>query len=99
VPDDARLFEVISRGEFAINGFRDRDLRALPYADLTASKPGQRRHATAVTRWLALLRAHGLIRKVAGTHRYHLSNKGRVMVTALITIRNVGTDAMTKLAA
>jgi hypothetical protein len=98
-PDDALLFEAISRGEFAINGFRNRDLRALLYADQNASKPEQRRHAAAVTRRLALLRAHGLIRKVAGTHRYHLSNKGRVIVTALITIRNVGTDAITKLAA
>jgi hypothetical protein len=96
----ARLYpRLVSRGEFAINGFRNRDLRALLYADQHASKPEQRRHAAAVTRQLALLRAHGLIRKVAGTHRYHLSSQGRVIVTALITIRNAKTDAITKLAA
>lgn len=98
-PADARLFDAISRGEFAINGFRNRDLRALLYADARAPKSEQRRHAAAVSRQLALLRAHGLIRKVPGTHRYHLSDRGRVIVTALITVRNVGTEELTKLAA
>ena len=52
-----------------------------------------------MSRKLALLRAHGLIRKVAGTHRYHLSAQGRIIVTALITARNASIDALTKLAA
>lgn len=98
-PADAKLFEAISRGEFAINGFRNRDLRRLLFADADPPKPEQRRHAAAISRQLALLRAHGLIKKVRGTHRYHLSNRGRVIVTALMTIRNLGTEALAKLAA
>lgn len=98
-PADAALLEAISRGEFALNGFRNRDLRALLFADAAASPHEQRRHAAAVSRKLALLRAHRLIRKVPATHRYHLSAKGRTIVTALLTARNASTDLITKLAA
>lgn len=98
-PDDAKLIEAISRGEFTINGFRNRDLRALLYADDSAPREQQRRHAAAVSRKLALLRAHRLIRKVQGTHRYHLTDHGRLIVTALIGIRNIGTSKVLQLAA
>nr|WP_294516776.1 hypothetical protein [uncultured Rhodopila sp.] len=90
---------MISRGEFAINGFRNRDLRLRLFADADAGKADQHRHAAAVSSQLALLRAHGLVKKVRGTHRYHLTKPGRLIVAALITVRNVGTDALMKLAA
>jgi hypothetical protein len=98
-PDDAKLIEAISRGEFTINGFRNRDLRGLLFADQGASRQQQRRNAAAVSRKLALLRAHRLIRKVPGTHRYHISNRGRIIVTALIAARNSRAEALIKLAA
>lgn len=98
-PADAMLMEAISRGEFSINGFRNRDLRRLLFADETASPSEQRRHAAAVTRKLALLRAHGLIRKLAGTHRYQLTATGRTAITALLAARNASANLITKLAA
>jgi len=52
-----------------------------------------------VSRKLALPRAHRLITKAPGTHRYHLSTKGRIIVTALITARNANSNALAKLAA
>lgn len=39
--EDARLLAAVSRGEFSINGFRNRDLRALLYP--TSSDPDDRR--------------------------------------------------------
>ena len=98
-PADGELLEAISRGEFALNGLRNRDLRRLLFDDAEASRHDQRRHAAAVSRKLALLRAHRLIRKVPRTHRYHLTDHGRTIVTALITARNANTNALTKLAA
>jgi hypothetical protein len=98
-PDDAKLIEAISRGEFTIAGFRNRDLRPLLFADAPASTSERRRQAAAISRKLALLRAHGLIRKVHGTHRYHLTKEGRTIVTALVTLRTTSTDSLTKLAA
>jgi len=96
---DARLFEAIGRGEFAISGFRNRDLRLRLFADARAGKADQRRHARAVSRLLSLLWTHRLIARVNGTHRYHLTKHGRTIVTASITLRNVGTEQLSKLAA
>ena len=98
-PADAALIEAIGRGEFTINGFRNRDLRRMLFADASVSKPEQRRQAVSVSRKLLLLRAHHLIRKVPHTHRYHLTDAGRIAVTALLTARRVSTQQLTKLAA
>ncbi|MGO9634740.1 MAG: hypothetical protein ACLPX1_12705 [Steroidobacteraceae bacterium] len=98
-PADAALIEALGRGEFCINGFRNRDLRQLLFTRASMSKPEQRRQAAVVSRKLALLRAHHLIRKVPHTHRYHLTEAGRIAVTALITARNASTQELTKLAA
>jgi hypothetical protein len=38
-PDDTKLLDAISGGEFTINGFRNRDLRGLLFADDDASEP------------------------------------------------------------
>jgi hypothetical protein len=73
-PADAALIEALGRGEFGINGFRHRDLRQLLFTGASVLKPEQRRQAAAISRKLALLRAHHLIRKVAHTHRYHFTD-------------------------
>ena len=98
-PADAGLLEAISRGEFTLNGFRNRDLRGLLFDDAADPKHERRRNAAAVSRKLALLRAHRLIRKVPRTHRYHLTDRGRRAVTALLTARNANANVLTKLAA
>lgn len=86
---DARLLEAVSLGQFAINGFRNRDIRAILYPATAASHAVQsKRQSAAVTRKLRLLRAHGLVRKVAHTHRYVVSDKGRIAITALLAARN-----------
>ena len=56
--EDGALLEAISRGEFAINGLRNRDLQRLLYKTKAAG-PEQRRRAGAITRKLRLLRGHG----------------------------------------
>jgi hypothetical protein len=97
-PADATALDTISRGEWAIHGFRNRDLRAALYsAPRDASE--RRRLAGRVTRLLALLRAHKLIRKVTGTHRYMLTARGRTIVTALLAARKASIDELLKIAA
>lgn len=98
-PDDAILLTAISRGEFTLNGLRNRDIRALLFSKPARSQAEQKRRAAAVSRKLRLLRAHRLIRKVPRTHRYHLTTAGRIAITALITARNASTQELTKLAA
>jgi len=95
---DARLLEIVNRGEFAINGFRNRDVRALLFSG-KGTEQEQKRRVGAITRKIRLLRAHGLIRKVSGTHRYVVSEKGRRIITALLTARQADVEQLTALAA
>jgi hypothetical protein len=81
---DGELLRCLAHGDFLINGFRNRDLRALLHKP-TADAKEQRRQAGAITRKLALLKAHGLIVKVQKTHRYRLSAAGARITTALAT--------------
>jgi len=47
-----------------------------------------RRRSAWVSRRLRLLRAHGLIHKLPGTHRYQLTVGGRKAITAILTALN-----------
>lgn len=95
---DAALLAAINRGEFALNGFRNRDLRQLLFPGRHTSMQ-MKRQAGIITRQLRLLRAHGLIKKITGSHRYHLSKLGRRIITALLAAREADIEALTKLAA
>lgn len=95
---DAELLAVVNRGEFALNGFRNRDLRG--HLDCGhGSVREERQRMAAVSRKLALLRAHGLIAKVSKTHRWVVTSKGRRIITALLTARQADIEQLTQLAA
>jgi hypothetical protein len=47
-----------------------------------------------VGRQLALLRGHGLIRKVSRTHRYLVTEKGRRVITALLAAQRANTEQL-----
>jgi len=81
---DGDLLRTVARGDFLVQGFRNRDLRVALFGD-TADATEQRRQAARVTRQLRLLRAHGFILKVHKTHRYQLSAQGRRVLTALLS--------------
>jgi hypothetical protein len=97
--DDSTLLEAISRGEFAINGFRNRDLQAIFFPRAAKSPEEARRRSAWVSRKLRLLRAHGMISKVAGTHRYQLTASGRKASTAILTALRSTVRQLTPLAA
>jgi hypothetical protein len=99
-PNDLALLKAVVRGEFNLNGFRNRDLAGLLYAsdrELTAIE--KRRQSSAITRKLRLLRAHGLIKKVPKTLRYHLTASGSKAITAVIAALHASSDSLIKLAA
>jgi hypothetical protein len=98
-PADVALLEAINRGEFLVNGFRNRDLRALLFPDATSASPKEaKRQSAKVTRVLRLLRAHGVIAKVPKTHRYQVSPEGRRKVAALLAARRANTEQLLKAA-
>ena len=96
--EDARLLEAVSRGEFVLQGFRNRDLRPLLFGKARTAD-NRRRQTAKVTRLIRMLRAHGLVHKVPRTHRYTVSPKGRETIAALLAARSANTQKLMKLAA
>jgi hypothetical protein len=92
--EDGRLLAVIARGEFLISGMRNRDLRAALFGADPADRAEVRRRSGKVTRLLRMLRAHHLIVKVSGTHRYLLSVKSRATVAALIAAQHASAQQL-----
>jgi hypothetical protein len=95
---DTKLLQAVQRGEFAIHGFRNRDLRALLYGQ-PADAATKGRQSAAITRQIRLLRAHGLIAKVSKTHRYQVTDLGRAAITALLQAQQANAAQLQKLAA
>lgn len=97
-PADAALLAAVNRGEFVINGLRNRDVRALLYP----TKPDgmtTRQLASRVSRQLSLLRAHGLIARLGKSRRYKVTKKGRTIITAFLAAAQADIVQLTKLAA
>ena len=96
---DTLLLAAVNRSEFTLNGFRNRDLRPLLFGSGETSPEAIRRQSAKVSRQLRLLRAHGLILKVAHTHRYQLTTSGRTILAALQAARQANPEQLSKLAA
>jgi len=89
------LLETISRGEFIIQRFRNRDVRTLLLADAPAANAVERRRQSArVTRLLQPLRAHHLIDRVEHTHCYQVTATGRTAIAALLAARGANTKVL-----
>jgi hypothetical protein len=97
---DYKLLTFLVRGENAIGGFRNKDLRKWLYSEAhTLHKKEQKKYSGRITRCIKLLRVHGLIKKVAKENRYTLTPKGRKFSCALMTASAVDIKALTKIAA
>ena len=92
---DAFLLRALSRGEWTIAGFRNRDIQHLLYMSQPRDTKAARRRSAAVGRKLRLLRAHGLIRKLPHTHRYLITESGRAILTALLAAQQANTQKLT----
>jgi hypothetical protein len=98
-PSDLALLRAVNRGEFAINGLRNRDLQALLFSSAPSSAPERRRRSAAISRKLRMLRAHGILQKLPHTHRYQVTVNGRLVLNAILSAQSTTTQQLTKLAA
>lgn len=96
---DAAVLALINRGEFVVEGMRNADVQSALFDGPARTKKQRRRRSAAAGRYLRLLRAHGLIRKVPGRHRYLVTARGREAATALITAQQADVAQLTALAA
>ncbi len=95
--DDKTLLAAINRGEFTINGFRNRNLQALLY-DAEPDSPAQRQcRSSAISRKLQMLRAHGIVRKIPRTHRYQITDNGRAILLAVLATARTTVNQLNQL--
>jgi len=87
-PEDSRLFQIILRGEFHLQGVRNQDLQRHLEPAALADSHQRRQLSGRITRQLALLRAHGLIYRVLRTHYYRTTRKGQEVMTTALKFRN-----------
>jgi len=81
---DLPLLKAIGHGNHLVNGFRNRDILAAVIHRKADDDHERRRQSARVSYLLRILRGHGLIQKVEGTHRYHVTDKGRELIAAVI---------------
>jgi hypothetical protein len=84
--DDLRLFHAVMRGEHAIMGFRNRDVRGqlLPGG---RDEVARRRQSARVSRQLKRLHVHGLIAKIPRTRRWRVTDAGHLLMSAAVRLR------------
>lgn len=104
---DLKLLETVGRGEWMVNGFRNADVRGAMFDDADEGestgeperRPRRRRRSAWVSRQLGLLRAHGVVHRVRGTHRWKLTARGRRIITLLLLSKSASSKQISQLAA
>jgi hypothetical protein len=89
----AALFIAVMAGEHHLGGFRNRDIAARLFPS-TRDKNEHRRVCARTSRTLAKIRGHGLIARIPHTHRYHITPRGALLMTAAVRIRQVEFPAL-----
>jgi hypothetical protein len=93
--EDYKLLTFLAKGENAISGFRNKDLRKCFYPQ----SDGQKKYSGRTSRLIKLLRVHGLVKKIAKENRYMLTAKGQKFASALMTASAVDIKGLMKVAA
>lgn len=86
--EDCALFTAVLAGEHALNGFRNKDVQTRLYSSPAETEKEQRQRSMRVSRLLAKLRGHGLIKKVKKSRLYRITERGYQLMTAAIYCRN-----------
>jgi len=98
--EDYQLMTFLAKGENALSGFRNKDLRNWLYPESkNLSKPELKKYSGRTTRRIKLLRVHGLVKKVAKENRYILTAKGQKFAVALMNASVVDIKGLTEMAA
>jgi hypothetical protein len=82
---DLELFPAVLRGEHALMGFRNHDVRQRLYA-ATHDAGRQRGQSARVSRQLKILNAHRLIAKIPHSRRWRVTRKGHALMAATVKL-------------
>jgi hypothetical protein len=84
---DASLLAAINQPEYLIKGFRNVDIRTALLGTDPADPLDRRRRSARISRLIALLRAHGLVKKIPQTQRYQITAFAQQCVPAIMAAR------------
>jgi hypothetical protein len=86
-PDESARFAALLDGATMLEGCRPRDLRRFLSPHEPPDLTERRRLTGRISRLFRLYRAHGLIAKIAHTHRYRVTPKGQQIMSTAIRFR------------
>lgn len=92
--DDAALLTAVADPRWLANGLRNRDVAEALYGPPAADATEQQRRCARVSRLLRLLRGHGILKKVAKTHRYLVCPKARDALLALLAAKKAKAEEL-----
>ena len=96
---DREILQAISDSTFAVCGITNAALRQKLSSTPWGVGRTDKQLSARVSRHLRLLRDHGLIRKLPNRHRYHLTDQGRQLTTALSVMLSASTEQLLDMAA
>lgn len=85
--EDQALFLAVLRGEYAVRGFRNRELAECLFGPKPKDVVERLRRCGRVCRLIGLLRAHGLIAKIPRSRRYRVTSVGHGFMSTAIHLR------------
>jgi hypothetical protein len=88
-PDTVDLFAAVLSGDFAINGFRNRDLQGKLYPAAATDAAERKRRTHRTSRLIAKVRGHGLITKVKNSRLYRLTARGLRAMWPAVRFRRI----------
>jgi hypothetical protein len=86
-PQEAKLFAAVLTGEHLLADFTNRQLQLHLFDTPTNDKRERCCRSALISRHLRLLRAHGLIHKLAKHRRYRVTPRGQTVMTTALTFR------------
>jgi hypothetical protein len=86
-PQDNALCAAVMRGEFALRGFRHRDVAEHLGIEYSRNPVIQKRQSARLSRRIKLLHTHGLIAKIPRSRRYRVTRPGRQIMAAAVHLR------------
>jgi hypothetical protein len=88
-PDTADLFAAALSGDFAVNGFRNRDLQGKLYPTVAKDAAETKRRTHRTSRLIAKLRGHGLITRIKNSRLYRVTARGIKAMWPAIRFRQI----------
>ncbi len=99
VGKDRELLEALSDPAFSLSGITNKALRRILKTKVWGRGRTDKQLSAKISRHLRMLRHHGLIRKTTNRLQYHLTAKGRQLVTALSSALAASTRKLMEMAA